>query len=82
MKYDHSSFQSQMLWEFILPVWALQYDSLLLPTPVGPLLDGPVICLAPHHGSALPTLFDVASFLPLVVKFILPVFGSFLGCLH
>ena len=38
-----------------------------------------MVHLAPHSVSALPTLFDMASFLPLVVEFVLPVFSSFSG---
>ena len=80
MKFSLPSFQNQMLWQFVLPLLSPQcvhlflsllcvYESLTLWTVLW-------VHLAPHV-SALPTLFDVASSLHLVVEFVLPSFGSF-----
>lgn len=54
MKFDLFGVQSQMLWEFVFPMWTLQCESqflFLLCTPDIP----------PHHASTYLTLFEVAS---------------------
>lgn len=38
-----------------------------------------MVCFDSHCVSALPTFFDVASSIPLVVDLVLPVFRSFSG---
>lgn len=81
IKFGLSCFPSHLLWGFI-SLRALHASLLILTLfcNCGSLSTVAVMTFSlPNCMSALPTLFHVASSVPLVVEFVLPVFGSVCG---
>lgn len=74
----------QMIWGFPFPFQARQCDSLFLTFNCAPSSLPTMDSDGPLHSQTTSPLFLPSSMcpLPLAVKFVLPVFGSFLDYLH
>ena len=77
MAFSPSCFQRQILWEFILSIPGLPYVFFPSQAPFPP--EQPWSVSLSNCVLILSTFFNVASSLPLVVKFVLLVFRSFSG---